>query len=146
MIVSLRTTNIFNVLDAIVPITTVVEVFSEKPVEEFAPSTSYLYLSLVTDSSTTSTDSGVEGWSLIKEAIVSFNVVAWTSLKSDTDELMDILDIINEEIVDEWCQKIVNWDWVTMKRVTELAPSPIWFNIKNRAIISKQYLFSYYAK
>lgn len=61
MITSLRTTNIFRVLDAIPAITALVEVFSEKPAEEFAPDDSYLYLSIINDTTTTATDSGVEG-------------------------------------------------------------------------------------
>lgn len=147
MITSLRTTNIFRVLDAIPAITALVEVFSEKPAEEFAPDDSYLYLSIINDTTTTATDSGVEGWSLIKEAVVSFNIVAWVnSAKTDTDELFDIIDVINEETVDEGCQKITTWDWVKMKKVTELAPSPIAYDTKNRAVIIKQYLFTYYAK
>lgn len=146
MIINLRTTNIYNVLNGLAPITAVVNPWAEKPIEEQTPSTSYLYLSKVTDNATTATDSWTEGGSLIKEALVSFVIVAWISAKSDTDEIFDIIDVINEEIVDEWCQKITLWDWIKMKKVTELSASPIWFNIKNRAILTKQYLFTYYAK
>ena len=133
-------------LNGLAPITAVVDLWAEKPVEEQTPSTSYLYLSKVTDNTWTATDSWIEWWALTKEALVSFVIVAGTSIKSDTDEIFDIIDVINEEIVDEWCQKIVNWDWITMRKVTELSASPIWFNIKNRAILTKQYLFTYYAK
>lgn len=146
MITTLRTTNIFRVLDAIPAVTTVVDVYKEKPVEEVVKDgPSYMYLSKVTDNTTTGTDSGLEGWSLYKEAIMSFNIVAaeWTVA---TDELFDIIDVVNEEIVDEWCKKIGIWDGVKMKRVTELSATPIGYNIKNRAIITKQYLFTYYAK
>jgi hypothetical protein len=59
MITTLRTTNIFRVLDAIPAITALAEVFSEKPNEELAPDDSYMYLSLVTDTTTSGTDSGV---------------------------------------------------------------------------------------
>ena len=134
-------------LNGLAPITAVVDLWAEKPIEKQAPLWSYLYLSKVTDNTTTATDSWVEWGSLIKEALVSFVIVAGTnSIKSDTDELYDIIDVINEEIVDEWCQKIVNWDWITMRKVTELSASPIGFNVKNRAILTKQYLFTYYAK
>ena len=133
-------------LNGLVPITAVVDLWAEKPVEEQTPSTSYLYLSKVTDNTWTATDSWTEWWALTKEALVSFVIVAGTSIKSDTDEIFDIIDVINEEIVDEWCQKIVNWDWITMRKVTELSASPIGFNVKNRAILTKQYLFTYYAK
>lgn len=148
MIISLRTTNIFNVLDALPAITAVVEVFSEKPAEEYVRENvwddSYLYLSIVTDNTTTGTDS--KG-ALTKEAIVSFNIVAGLNKpNTDTDVLFDIIDILNEEIANEGCTKIPDWDWITVRRVTELSPSPIAYNTKNRAVMVKQYLFTYYAQ
>lgn len=147
MIVSLRTTNIFNVLDTIGPITAVVEVFSGKPAEEYTPDSSYLYLSKVTDNTTSATDSCISWWSLIKTAIITFNIVAWLNeSKNDTDVLYDIVDVINEQIVDEWQNKINTWDGVRMKKVTESSPAPIGYNVKNRAVLVKQYLFTYYAK
>ena len=147
MIVSLRTTNIFNVLNTIGPITAIVEVNAGKPAEKAIPDSSYLYLSKVTDNTTSATDSCLSWWSLIKTAIITFNIVAWLdNVKNDTDILYDIVDVINEQIVDEWQNKINTWDGVRMRKVTEWSPAPIAYNVKNRALLVKQYLFTYYAK
>ena len=147
MIKTLRTTNIFNVLNAIPAITALVEVFSEKPNEEYLGTDSYLYLSKVTDPVTTASDSGINWWSLIKQTIVTFAIVAWlNTIKTDTDELYDIVDVINQEIVSEWCVKISQWDTIRVKAIDEWSPATIVYNTKNRAVLLKQYLFTYYAK
>ena len=151
MIKSLRATNIYNILNAIPAITGLVVVRAEKPSDEYVRDTigdnSYLYLSIINDATSTWTDSWTNWGSLYKDAVVSFNIVAWLNKPStDTNTLFDIIDVINEEIVNEGCSKISDWDWIKVKRVTELSPTPIWYNTKNRAIIVKQYLFTYYAK
>jgi hypothetical protein len=107
-----------------------------------------MYLSLVTDTTTSGTDSGVSWWSLLKDAVVSFNIVAWLNspITTDTDLLFDIIDELNEQIVDEGCQKIADWDGVDVRKVTEASVTPIVYNTKNRAVVVKQYLFTYYAK
>ena len=151
MITTLRTTNVYRVLDAIPAITSLVQVFSQKPSDDYIESTvwddSYLYMSIVNDSTNAWSDSGTQWGSITKQSLISFNIVAWLNKAwSDTDVLSDIIDVINNNIVDEWCQKIAVWDGVGMNRVTEWSITPILYNTKNRPVIVKQYLFTYYAK
>jgi len=151
MITTLRTTNIYRVLDAIPAITSLARVFSQKPSDDYVKNTvwddSYIYMSIVTDITNAWSDSWTNWGSITKDTIVSFNIVAWLNKAgSDTDVLYDIVDILNDEIADEGCQKIDNWDGVLMNRVTELSTSPIVYNTKNRPVLVKQYLFTYYAK
>ncbi len=143
MIKTLRTENIYNVMNGLPAITWLAELFSRKPDEKFTPAWTYVYMSVVSDN--TQTNSNV--WYLCNTARISFTIVCKKELlAADTEErvLYDVLDAINNAIVNEWCSKIPNRDWdFKMSSITEDAISPIFTNESNRAYMVKDYLFNY---
>ena len=143
MIVRLRATDIYNTLITLPAITGLVKVFSENPDDALIPSTAYIYPSYTNDATVIDSNKG----SLLKQLTVQFNIVASDDPATNaSDEIDDIIDAINNAIVSEGCPKIVDWNWKKVTNIEEASPSVIGFGIRNRAIRTKTYLFTYYAK
>ena len=143
MIKTLRTENIYNVINAIPAITGLAEVFSRKPDVNATPNWAYVYFGVVSDNTQSYSNKGA----LANTARISFTIVCKKELgATDTEErvLYDIMDTITNAIVNEWCAKIPNWDdEFVMNSIIESTISPIFTNESNRAYIVKDYIFNY---
>jgi hypothetical protein len=107
-----------------------------------APATTYCYLSLISDSVETATFQ----WSLIKTSRVSFTIVCKQSLwLNETREsvLFDVIDELNNVFAREVCNKINNLDGLLIQNVYSDILSPIFYNLKNRPYIVKDFIIEY---
>lgn len=147
MIKTIRTKNIYGVISWLTDITDLVNVFNQKPDEKYIdanlPNDSYLYISKVTDNPW---DASIWGF-LGKVARFQVTIVSKSSFWAWEDAeavLMDIVDSINNSICNEECQKIEDRGDVSVFSVIEDVQSPIFYTVKNRPYIVKDYLFYYW--
>lgn len=144
MIKSIRTSDVYSFISLLPALTGICDVFSQKPVEEQTPTSSYLYLSIVSDNVDVSTLQGI-GTKLARVQFNIFSKVTYTPLEDEESVLMDIIQVLDDSIAKEMCNKLhVAWN-VTLQEVLSDSRSPIFYNEKNRPYIVKDYLFRYYA-
>lgn len=118
------------------------DLFSSKPEEIDSPSTTYAYLSLVSDSVQVATFQG----SMLKTARVSFTIVCKDSLwVNETREqvLFDVVDELNNILAREVCNKINELNGLSIQNIFSDTLSPIFYNLKNRPYIVKDFIIEY---
>jgi hypothetical protein len=110
MIKSIRAEKIYDLVQTIPAITNLVTVFSMKPDDNATPIWNYLFITIVSDNTMTSSNN----WYIMKKARVSFQIVTKkTMANTDTPEriLWSIIDALNNALVNQWCTKISNFWW-----------------------------------
>lgn len=142
MIKTLRAENVFNLLNWISAISTLVSFYSVKPDDNWTPDTNYGYISMVSSTPKSKT----QFWNIMKTARVSLHIVCKKTLsawQSHESVLSDIIDTVTNEIVFQWCNwKINHIDWFSIQTILEDTVSPIFFS-DWRYYVVKDYLFNY---
>jgi len=134
---------VYTILSWISNITDVVDVFNQKPFDDSLPTDPFLYTRKISD--VVGTSSNV--WYMQKLARIELTIfskaVLWVGEDHETI-LFDIMDVIKEEIVGEWCNKIAEWDGTFIWEISEDTESPILYDQKERPYIKKDFLFTYF--
>jgi hypothetical protein len=141
MIKSIRAEKIYDLVQTIPAITNLVTVFSMKPDDNATPIWNYLFITIVSDNTMTSSNN----WYIMKKARVSFHIVTKkTMANTDTPEriLWSIIDALNNALVNQWCTKISNFWWYLIQSILEDTVSPIFLE-DNRYYQIKDYIFNY---
>jgi len=150
MIKTLTLTDVYNTLNAISDITDVVELYSMKPswkeIEKISDKT-YCWISIISNNKNVSTNT----WFITARARISLKIVApeQTSVlgtENSSDLIDNVIDVINNAIVDEWCTKIASFGNVWCMWVVEWEATPILYTPNDRASKSKDYFISYVSK
>lgn len=138
MIINLRAENLYNYLKDITAITSLCEIFSQKP-DDSGMSNSYAYINVISNLPKTYT----QEWFMMKTARISVHIVCKKTLgASDTPErvIWTIIDTITNYLVSNGKMKSI--DWVICHSIIEDVVSPIFF-ADNKHYQVKDYLFSY---
>jgi len=141
MIKSIRAEDVYDLAVGITAINALGTIFSMKPDDNATVDWSYIFINIVSDNTGNSSNAGY----LTKRARVSFHLVCKKTLWStDTPErvLGNMIDVLNNNLVNQWCTKINGFWWLLVQSILEDAVSPIFLE-DGRYYQVKDYLFSY---
>lgn len=138
-ITTLSTIDVYNVLSGITNITDICTVFNQPPSQE--PNTPYIVLSKPTDNPESLSYKGA----LQKRARIWITVV-WNTGWDDQETIESIINVITNEIVNQGCLPIRDWNGVKVSDITEEPSNPLLYDDKRRQYQVQDYIFIYNAK
>jgi hypothetical protein len=140
--ISLRAKNIAELLNSVWAITSLSEVYAEKPKSEL--DVTYLYVSIVSDN----VIKHWSQWPIMKQCQFNVNIICketlWAAEYSE-GVLYDVIDAINDNVVNKNCTHISDIDWVFTFGIYEWSVSSLWY-IEDRPVITKSYFIKYSSK
>lgn len=139
MIKTLKSVDIYTIVSALPWLSALVTMYSAQPT---VSNDCYGWTSIIDQWVLTNSNRGNQ----VKEARVSITIVcpSQDNIATNEEDYIDqILDIITQWIVDEWCSKITNWWPIKWLYCTESTPTPLLFTAWNRAYKIKDFIIWY---
>lgn len=139
MIKTIWSADIYNVLNWISAITTLIDLYSSEPTPKPG---CYGFISIITQDIRLPSNK----WNQVKQSRVSITIVCPHQDEIATNEENYIDNIINTivwQIADEWCSKIKQWWTIIPLYCIEDTITPMMYTVWNRAYKVKDFLIWY---
>ena len=136
---NLKSFDVYTVLNWITWLSSLITLYSSEPTEKDG---NYWFVSIVSTNTATNSNK----WFRSKEARVSVVIISDTQEQLSTNEednIDVIVDLIIENIVDEWCSKIRLRNDKTALYCLESDCTPLLYNEHNRAYKIKDFIIWY---